>query len=368
MSVNMSKAVVYFNQNYLSSPESFPDQSKRLHQLHQKLSGDGNVVEMKGVDFCTMDGGDLVKCLENQLVGDIRDLSRQKIIAFFGDGGTGIFLSALDNIGRNIEQQVRENPVCLGPGGTYIHASKEMGTAKIENIADFVNNQLDAKAQKVKIRRTTVVKTDMESDKIIDSDEKTFFGFAGTSFESYILTLNERKSRSGGRFGNALEVIKQASKDIFGPREKPVSRLRAFTTMPRWGFTRFWPEIDSLGDDHFYMMASDNADPLGMLKISSVVNLIGSNRHLLQAALTGIDLWKVSGGSVDRGGFKDILDKFRPSRVDKFSEDFDGSMLGGLNYSTDGYPHQVSLKEGQKAKLEIETIKESGITVIRKNL
>lgn len=362
----MAKANIFFNQSYQDNPEQYPKQSGRLAEIYKSLTRKGrNQVAMNGLNFAVPKGKEMLEHVSGQLVGQIRELTNSKIIVFFGDGGTGLFLAGMNKLGDEIDPSIKENAVCLGPGGSYIHGAKQMGTDLVEKVVDFVEGKLEGRAQKVKIRNARVVKTDLETDRVISEQNHPFYGFAGTSFESYILELNEKKSRNGGLIKNAFEVLGQASRDVFDGVGKKVSRLRAFTTMPRWGFVRFWPEIDSLDNDSFYMLGSDNAGPIDVLKISTVVNLIGGNRHLLKAALAGIDVWKNSGRELENKSVADILDKFRPRRLEKFVEDFEVGMLGGLSYSTDGFPHRVNLLANQRARLEIDTIGNSGVTVMR---
>lgn len=362
----MAKASIFFNQSYQDNPNKYPRQSSKLAEIYKSLTGKNrHQVAMHGLNFAVPQGREMLEYVSGQMVEQIRDLTNSKVVVFFGDGGTGLFLAGMNKLGEEVDPSIKENAVCLGPGGSYIHGAKQMGTDLVERVVDFVEGKLNGKAQKVKIRNARVVKTDLDTDSVISEQNHPFYGFAGSSFESYILELNEKKSRHGGLIKNAFEVLGQASRDVFDGVGEKVSRLRAFTTMPRWGFARFWPEVDSLDSDGFYMLGSDNARPMEMLKISTVVNLIGCNRHLLKAALTGIDIWKSNGQELEEKGVADILDKFRPRRLEKFVEDFEAGMLGGLSYSTDGFPHRVNLLPNQRARLEIDTIGNSGVTVMR---
>lgn len=364
----MDKVAVFYNQNYVDQAKQYPRQKKRLFELFRRLVEDGDkAVSMHALNFQLENGEQMVDHVAGQLVLQMRDLTNSKIVAFFGDGGTGLFLAGMDQLGREVDPAVRENPVCLGPGGTYIHGAKAMGTAQLDEVVNFAQDDLDYRSQTVKIRNACVTKTDAETGLTISQKNHPFYGFAGMFFESYILMLNETMGRTGGRVKNALGIVGEAARDIFGGEAKRFSRLRAFTTMPRWGFARFTPEVESLDEGQIYQMSSDDAGPLDMLKISAVVNTISSNRQLLQAVLAGVDLWKSAGLELSRLGVHDILDKFRPLRIERFVEKFDANLLGGLNYSTDGFPHLVKLEPGEEAKLEIDTVAGSGVTVVRKN-
>lgn len=359
-----NKVAIFYNQDYLRTPERYPRQKKRLGKLFEELKRrNGHQLEMHPVNFQAKEGCPMVDHVESQLIKHQCDLIHGKVVAFFGDGGTGLFLAGMDQLGR-CEAEVRENPVCLGPGGTYIHGAKAMGTPEVEDVVDFVSGDLDFTKQNVKIRNCKVTKSDAENGETKLVQNHPFFGFAGMFFDAYVLGLNEKMGRTGSRIKNGAAVIGEAALDIFSGDKK--SRLRAFTTMPRWGFARFEPEIESLDNDGIFLMKSDDAGPVDMLKLSAVINIISSNRTILKAVMRAVDFCKEIGLPSSRMSVRDILDKFRPRRIEKFEEGFSGEMLGGLNYSTDGFPHQISLKQGEQATLEISTIEDSGVKVVRK--
>lgn len=360
----MNKVAVFYNQDYLEKPQSYPRQVNRMMKLADELKRrNGHQLVFHPINFRPEKANTVIDHVESQMVDYQRDLTHAKVVAFFGDGGTGLFLSGLDRLARH-QPELRENPVCLGPGGTYIHGAKAMGTPAIEDVADFATDRLDYLPQKVKIRNCRVTKTDRETGHVKSVEDAPFFGFAGMFFDAYVLELNEKMGRTGSRLQNAASIIGEAAMDVFSRGKK--SRLRAFTTLPRWGFARFDPEVESLDNDGIYMMKSDDAGPVDMVKLGAVINVIASNRLVLKSILKAVDIGKGLGFSAEKMSMMDILDKFRPRRIEKFSEDFSDEMLGGLHYSTDGFPHRIALSKGEQASLEISTIADSGVKVVRK--
>lgn len=379
----MKKVSILYNKSYTDTPDRFPKQKKRLELLREKVAHRGDrQVHMKGLEFAPGESRNLNTHVEKQLVSDLRALTSHKVVAFFGDGGAGVVLGAIDRIARQHKEktgddlpELTQNPICLAPGGTYIHGAKAFGTSGVDDVQTYAHDESAFTSQLVKIRKCRVVKHAAEDPgQMIHEEERPFYAFAGMFFDAYILEMNERLGRKDGRTSNALKVLYEALKDVFGgdifgagaPGRKPKSKLRAFTTLARWGFAKFDPEVESLGEDHLSMMESDDAGPLDMLKISAAVNIIGSNRTLLRSLFSQIEKEKTEGGQHDRMSLKSILGKFRPRPVNNFSEEFDPSFLGGTHYSTDGYPHRVNLEPGQKARLEISTIPGSGVHVARR--
>jgi len=355
----MNRVTVFYNQSYLERPKDFPKQKERLAELREKLLDDsGNSVSMLGLNFSPEAGVKMADHLAEQLVGCVRQLTHSKVVAFFGDGGAGLFLNGVDQVGRQ-EQAVRENPVCLGPGGTYIHGAKAMGTADLDDVEGFVEDDIDYHRQLVKIRNCQVTKANDNGD-IVSQHDYPFFAFAGMYFDPYILHLNENIGRTGSRWQNTAKIITQAAREIFLGNRR--SKLRAFTTLPRWGFARFQDEISSLSNDKIFLMESIDAGALDMVKISAVINIIGQNRELL-----GHFFRRANGHSEDVPlSVEGILSRFKPKPIDRFTEKFDTSLLGGLAFSTDGFPHQVELNPGEEATLDIFTDKESGVRVVKK--
>jgi hypothetical protein len=246
------------------------------------------------------------------------------------------------------------------------------------------------------MRSTRVIKTHIdEPEMTTEITEHPFFAFAGMFFDAYILHKNEKLGRKEGSIKNSLKVIKEAMQEVFGnnteevmatlrqafggeifvgshkegqsdKRSIPQSKLRAITTLPSWGYARFDQNIESLDRDHMYLMESDQAGPVDMLKITAAANIIGASRQLLRFCLQQIHAQVESGKHPEPGDMKDILRKFAPKKISSFREKFDPKLLGGLNYSTDGFPHKVSVKPNEEAHLEISTIPDSKVHIVRK--
>jgi hypothetical protein len=374
---HMSKVTVLYNQDYADHPEAFPGKKRLLDGIQQSISKTDSQPVMRGIRFEPGPTGDIHDHVANQIQTLLPDIMSGKIVTCFGDSGNGLVLGAFDQIGRYHEQKTGtelsnlvRNPVYLAPGGTYNHGPIAMGTDKLAEVADFAGNDNSGyKEQPVRIRNARVVKNKTEDpEKVTEITNHPFFAFAGMFFDAYILEKNEKLGRKDGYLKNSFKVIAEAMREVFGGNTPiaPESRLRAFTTLPRWGMARFEPEVESLDSDEIFLMASEQAGPMGMLKIASAVNIIGASRDLLSKCLQHIEQ-EVSEGKVPAStDVKGILRKFEPKKLTYFSEQFDPKLLGGLNYSTDGFPHRISLQADEEARLEISTIPDSKVHIVRK--
>lgn len=379
----MDKVVIYHNQDYTDQPEKFTKQRKILEDLKTEITRNSDrQVSMRGLNFSPGPVRNMDEHITEQLVTQIRDLIEAKIIAFFGDGGSGLFLGAIDQIARIYKERrgrelsgLRENPICLAPGGTYVHGAKAMGTSRLSDVVAFARGGLNYRRQLVHMRNCRVTKR-IKARPEYGTYERNhpFYAFAGMFFDAYLLELNERLSRNNGHFQNEFRVFVKIMKEVFlgdilddkeGGLGRRRSKLRAITTIPSWGMVKFGPEVESLGDDGMYLMQSDEVGPLGLLKIATIINMVAANRRILQKFFQHVDEKKKAGAKFKPVGIQDVMHKFRPRRVAGFSEDFDPSLLGGLHYSTDGFPHTVSLSPGEEARLDISTIPDSGVHVVR---
>jgi len=376
LTTNMSKITVLYNQDYADKPDSFPGKKRLLSDLKEKISNKGsNQTEMRGIRFEPGPTGDIHEHVANQVQHILPELMSGKIATCFGDSGNGLVLGAVDQIGRQHTQNtgaelsgLTENPIYLAPGGTYNHGPIAMGTDRLLEVADFASNDTSAYTkQLVRMRNTRVVKNKIDDpEKTTEITDHPFFAFAGMFFDAYILDMNEKLGRKDGYIKNSFKVITNAMKDVFGSYPAPESKLRAFTTLPRWGMARFEPEVESIGDEEIFLMESEQAGPVGMLKIAAAVNIIGASRNLLRKCLRYIKKEVEEGKEPAHTDVKGILRKFEPKKITTFTEKFDPKLLGGLNYSTDGFPHQINLAPDEEARLEISTIPDSKVHIVRK--
>lgn len=373
----MSKVTVLYNQDYADNPKAFPGKKRMLESIQQNIAKSDAEPVMRGIRFEPGPTRDIHNHVANQVQALLPDIMSGKIVTCFGDSGNGLVLGAFDQVGRYHKQQtgtelasLTENPVYLAPGGTYNHGPIAMGTDKLAEVADFAsNNNSGYKEQLVRIRNARVVKNKTEDpEEVTEISDHPFFAFAGMFFDAYILEKNEKLGRKDGYLQNSFKVIAEAMKEVFGGNTPiaPESKLRAFTTLPRWGMARFEPGVESLDSDELFLMESEQAGPMGMLKIASAVNIIGASRKLLTRCLQHIEQ-EVSEGKVPAStDVKGILKKFAPKKLTYFTEQFDRKLLGGLNYSTDGFPHKIDLKADEEARLEISTIPDSKVHIVRK--
>lgn len=399
----MNKVNVLYNQDYADHPEDFPGKKKLLEKIKERISkGDGHAV-MQGIRFQSGPTGNIHDYVAEQIRAILPDLKSGKIATCFGDSGNGLVLGAFDQIARQHKQEtgtelsdITGNAIYLAPGGTYNHGPIAMGTDQMKELTDFVGNDNSGyKNQTVRMRNARVQKNKVNNPhKITETTNHPFFAFAGMFFDAYILDKNEKLGRKDGYIKNSLKVINEALREVFGndaqavlesliqafgseifvesdneqrpERNIPQSKLRAFTTLPRWGMARFEPEVESLDSDEIFIMESEQAGPVGMLKIAAAVNIIGASRSLLRACLQQAEKEVKAGKTPAETGIKGILRKFNPKKISYYTEKFDPKLLGGLNYSTDGFPHQVHLEKDEEGRLEIYTIPDSKVQIVRK--
>lgn len=402
----MSKITVLFNQDYAEHPDDFPGKKDLLEKVQKHISKADSEPVMRGIRFEPGPTGNIHDHVASQVQSLLPDIMSGKIVTCFGDSGNGVVLGAFDQVGRHHEQQTGtelsdlvRNPIYLAPGGTYNHGPIAMGTNNLSEISDFAGKEKSGyKDQLVRIRNTRVIKNQIdEPETATEVTEHPFFAFAGMFFDAYILHKNEKLGRKEGSLKNSLRVIKEAMQEVFGNnaeevmatlrqafggeilvgsnnesqvhrRSIPQSKLRAITTLPSWGYARFDKSVESLDREKMYLMESDQAGPVDMLKITAAANIIGASRQLLRFCLQQIHAQVESGRHPQPGDMKDILRKFAPKEISAFKEKFDPALLGGLNYSTDGYPHKVSVKPNEEAHLEISTIPNSKVHIVRKSV
>jgi hypothetical protein len=328
-------------------------------------------VVLHGVDFSPRPGVDILDHVKGQLVDQQRALTSDLVVAVFGDGGAGVFLSAVDDLARDAENDtgkvsdIRGNAFFLAPGGTYNHASQFLGTHELDALRAFAENDSDFTEQLVRIRQMEVTKSTVD-DSMLQMREHRFFAFAGKGFDSQILHWNEQLGRQNSTLQNILTVIIQAFQQVYA-QENCRSALEVYTTLPRWGAIRFPADVESLGKDYLYRFTSSEVGMMGMMKNAALVNSLGMSPEILKYLFERLEREKLFVGSFPPGSFEDIFSKLQPQAGRTFTSHLipEKSYLGGMDYSTDGFPHHLDVGPGEKASFRITTLPDSGVRLVR---
>ncbi len=312
---------------------------------------------MKAVDFAGNTASDIRSQVRRQLVND-SDFSDDNFkISFFGDGGTGVFLYAMQSLAK--PKSRKRVPLFVAPGGTMNLLSQHLNPDLKSNLCHYFSASDEERlVTRVNIRQLSLIRT--RKGRPTKVENHPWVCFAGAGMDAYLLSIFESLPRNQSLPRKVATTARVIFTDVI--RHGRELACYGVVALPRWGIIKFPDRYDSLHKEHFYKVSIGPNRGFGAVRDTFACNLAGLHPEVLNV------LWQeLPPPSTGVGLFDDMLSAaytMCPDEVKEWSTPVP-NIKGKAFFHVDGFPMQVNLLPDEKASLDFSTPVGEPVSVFR---
>jgi len=343
----MRKIAIYYNDDY-SRGWSFSSRRKSLQDLHDRVVDlSGEVILLKPLRFSGKDVADVRANVMRQLSHDLdihRDMAR---ITFFGDGGTRVFLHAMQQIIKVKNKQ--RYPIFIAPGGTMNllsgHVNKQQGRALVRYLKAFDDEQ---DITRVHIRNLSLIRerTSFHSQ----SEDYPWVCFAGGGMDAYLLNIFESLPRNYSVPWKVTKTAQEVFIDVI--RHGHEMSCHGAVALPTWGIIKFPERYDSLSKDYFHCVTMKPRRGVEAVLDTFACNLAGLHPEILNVLWQELPPESTGVRLVD-----DMLNaaySMQPQVASEWTTPIP-TINNKVFFHVDGFPMQSEVASDEKVSLQFST-------------